>query len=35
MMEVYKYFNGLSPQLMNGIFKLRKNAENVRNVHFI
>ena len=35
MMEVYKYFNGLSPQLMNGIFKLRKNVENVRNVHFI
>ena len=33
MIEVYKYFNGLLPQVMNDIFKLRKNTYNLRNVH--
>ena len=32
MIEVYKYLNGLSPQIMNDIFKFRKNIYNLRNV---
>ena len=33
MIEVYKYLNGLSPQIINNISKLRKNICNLRNVH--
>ena len=33
MMEVYKYLNGHSPDIMNDIFKLRKNTYNLRNFH--
>ena len=31
MIEVYKYLNGLSPDIMIDIFKLRENACNLRN----
>ena len=31
MIEVYKYLNGLSPDIMGDIFKLRENAYNLRN----
>ena len=31
IMDVYKYLNSLSPQIMNDIFKLRKNTYNLRN----
>ena len=31
--EVYKYLNGLSPEIMNTIFKLRKNTYQLRNFH--
>ena len=33
MIKVYKYLNNLSPQVMNDIFKLRKNTHNLRNAH--
>ena len=33
MIEVYKYVNVLSPDIIIDIFKLRKNIYNVRNVH--
>ena len=35
MIEVYKYLNSLSPQIMNHIFKLYnfRFTKNVRNVH--
>ena len=33
LIEVHKYLNGLSPKIMNDIFKLRKNIYNVRNIH--
>ena len=33
MIEVYKYLSGLPPQIMNDIFKPRKNIYNLRNVH--
>ena len=33
MIEVYKYLNGLSPDIMNEIFKLRENTYNLRNFH--
>ena len=33
MIEVYKYLNGLSPDIMSDIFKLRENTNNLRNVH--
>ena len=33
MIEVYIYLNGLPPEIMNDIFKLRKNICNVRNVN--
>ena len=33
MIEVYKYLNGLSPDIMNDIFKLRENTYNLRNFH--
>ena len=33
MIEVYKYLNGLSPQIMNDIFKLRKYICNLRHFH--
>ena len=29
MIEVYQYFNGLSPQIINDIFKLRKSTYNL------
>ena len=32
MIEVYKYLNGYSPDIMN-IFKLRENTYNLRNSH--
>ena len=31
--EVYKYLNGLSPDIMNTIFKLRQNTYNLKNFH--
>ena len=31
MIEVYKYLNGLSPDIMSDIFKLRGNTYKVRN----
>ena len=33
MIEVYKYLNGHSADIMNGIFKLRENMYNRRNFH--
>ena len=33
MIEVYKYLNGHSPDIMSDIFKLRKNMYNLRNFH--
>ena len=33
MVEVYEYLNGLSQQLMNYIFRLRKNTYSLRNFH--
>ena len=33
MIEVYKYLNGLSRDIMNDIFKLRENTYNLRNFH--
>ena len=33
MIEVYKYLNGHSPDIMNDIFKLRENTYNLRNFH--
>ena len=33
MTEVYKYLNGLSPDIMSYIFKLRQNTYNLRNFH--
>ena len=33
MIEVYKYLNGHSPDIMNDIFKLRENMYNPRNLH--
>ena len=33
MIEVYKYLNGISPDMMNDIFKLRKNVHNLQNFH--
>ena len=33
MIEVYKYLNGLSPDIMSDIFKLRENAYSLRNFH--
>ena len=34
MLEVYKYLNGLLPQLMNDIFRLIKNTYNLTQFHF-
>ena len=33
MIEVYKCLNGLSPDIMSDIFKLRENTYNLRNFH--
>ena len=33
MIEVYKYLNGLSPDIMSDIFKLRENTYNLRTFH--
>ena len=33
LIEVYEYLNGLFPDLMNTIFKLRQNTYNLRNFH--
>ena len=33
IIEVYKYLNGLSPDIMSDIFKLRENTYNLRNFH--
>ena len=33
MIEVCKYLNGHSPDIMNDIFKLRENMHNLRNFH--
>ena len=33
LIEVYKYLNGLSPDIMNTIFKLRQNTYYLRNFH--
>ena len=32
MIEVYKYLHGLSPELMTGIFTLRKNPHNICDI---
>ena len=31
MIKVYKYLNGLFPEIMNDIFKLRENTYNLSN----
>ena len=33
IIEVYKYLNGHSPDIMTDIFKLRENMYNLRNFH--
>ena len=33
MIEVYKYLNGLSPDMMSGTFKFRENTYNLINFH--
>ena len=33
MIEVYKYLNRHSPDIINDIFKLRENMYNLRNFH--
>ena len=33
MIEVYKHLNGLSPDIISDIVKLRKNTYNLRNFH--
>ena len=33
MIEVYKYLNGLSPDNMSDIFKLKENTYNLRNFY--
>ena len=33
MIEIYIYLNGLSPDIMSDIFKLRENTYNLRNFH--
>ena len=33
MIEVHKYLNEHSPEIMNDIFKLRENMYNLRNFH--
>ena len=33
MIQVYKYQNGLSPDILSDIFKLRENTYNLRNFH--
>ena len=33
MIEFCKYLNGLSPDIMSDIFKLRENTYNLRNFH--
>ena len=33
LIEVYKYLNGLSPDIISTIFKLRQNTYNLRNFH--
>ena len=33
MIEVYKYLNGLSPNIMNNVLKLRENTYNLKNFH--
>ena len=35
MIEVYKYLNGLSPDIVNDLFKLRENTYNLRNFHIV
>ena len=35
MIEVYRFLNGLSPQIMNDIFRLRKNTYNLRNFRLL
>ena len=33
MIEVYKYLNGYSPDIMNDLLKLKENTYNLRNFH--
>ena len=33
MIEVYKYLNGLSPDIMSNIFKLKENTYNLIHFH--
>ena len=33
MIEVYKYLNDLSPDIMSNIYKLRENSYNLKNFH--
>ena len=35
MIEVFKYLNGHSPDIMNDIFKLRENMCNLQNSHIL
>ena len=32
MIEVFKYLQGLSPEMMTDIFTLRKNPYNIRSI---
>ena len=33
LIEIYKYLNDLSPDIINTVFKLRQNTYNLRNFH--
>ena len=33
LIEVYKFLNGYSPDIMNDVFHLRQNTYNLRNFH--
>ena len=33
MIEIYRYLNGLSPDIMTDVSKIRENTYNLRNVH--
>ena len=35
MIEVYSFLNGLSPPIMNDIFRLRENTYNLRNFRLL
>ena len=35
MIEVYRFLNGLSPPIMDDIFRLRENRYNLRNFRLL